>query len=64
MNPLTQRTAAAIKALGGPAKVSSAYDISVGHLTAVCEGRAIPGPRTLKAVGLKIAADGEIVPIR
>jgi len=52
MNPLTQRAANAIKAMGGPERVSSAFDISLGHLKAVCAGRVAPGKRTLKACGL------------
>lgn len=52
MNPLTQRAANAIKAMGGPDTVSRRYDISLGHLKAVCAGRVVPGKRTLKACGL------------
>lgn len=61
---LSTRVAALINTMGGPAKVSGQYDISEGHLRAICEGRAVPGPRTLKAVGLRVAADGEIVTVR
>lgn len=53
--------ASAVKAIGGVMKFSAKFDICEGHVQAVIEGRAKPGPRTLKAVGLKVSDSGEIV---
>ena len=55
---------AAIKAKGGIEKASGSWDIQTGNLRAVCEGRAKPGPRLMKLLGLTQTADGEWVQTR
>ena len=41
----------AVHRAGGTAEFSRKHNISEGHIRAVLEGRAKPGPRTLKAIG-------------
>lgn len=55
---------AAIKAKGGIEKASSSWDIQAGNLRAVQEGRAKPGPRLKKLLGLTETADGNWVVTR
>lgn len=55
---------AAIKAKGGIEKASGSLDIQPGNLRAVQEGRAQPGPRLAKALGISRNADGEWVVTR
>lgn len=43
----------AVHRAGGVDKFSRKHNISEGHIRAVMEGRAKPGPRTLKAIGVK-----------
>lgn len=40
----------AVHRAGGVDKFSRKHNISEGHIRAVMEGRAKPGPRTLKAI--------------
>ena len=49
---LTAFVANAIKTKGGIEKASGSWDIQPGNLRAVSEGRAKPGPRLCKALGL------------
>ena len=43
---------AKIHQVGGMAQFESKYDVTVGHLRAVCAGRMEPGKRTARAAGL------------
>lgn len=61
---LTAFVANAIKAKGGIEKASGSWDIQTGNLRAVSEGRAKPGPRLCRALGLTERADGEWVVTR
>jgi len=55
---------AAIKAKGGIEKASGSWDIQIGNLKAVQDGRAKPGPRLMKLLGLTQTADGDWVQTR
>lgn len=61
---LTAFVTAAIKAKGGVEKASGSWDIQQGNLIAVSEGRAKPGPRLLKALGLTEINGGEWVALK
>lgn len=53
--------AAAIKKKGGIEKASGSFDIQVGNLRAVAEGRIQPGPRLQRALGITKTAGGDWV---
>jgi predicted RNA-binding protein len=53
-----------IQAKGGIHAASRSWDIQEGNLRAVMEGRAKPGPRLAKALGITQKADGEWVVTR
>jgi hypothetical protein len=61
---LLKYIAAAIHKKGGIEKASGSWDIQVGNLRAVSEGRVQPGPRLTKLLGLTQKADGEWVVTR
>lgn len=52
-----------VKALGGPAKFSKMHDISEGCIRAAIDPvrKLKPGPRVMRAVGLKKVTDGYVV---
>lgn len=66
MTPLKTREyiAAAVKSKGGYEYAARSWDIQAGNLKAVCEGRAKPGPRLCKTLGLTQTADGGYVVTR
>jgi hypothetical protein len=55
---------AAIKAKGGIEKASGSWDIQAGNLRAVSEGRAKPGPRLCKMLGLTEINNGEWIALK
>ena len=61
---LTAFVTAAIKAKGGVEKASGSWDIQQGNLRAVSEGRAKPGPRLCKMLGLTEINGGEWVALK
>ncbi len=61
---LLAHVAAVIQSKGGIERASGSWDIQVGNLKAVSEGRAQPGPRLAKALGITQKADGEWVVTR
>jgi len=61
---LTAFILAAIKSKGGIERASGSWDIQVGNLRAVSEGRAKPGPRLCKALGLTEINGGEWVVLK
>lgn len=52
-----------VKSFGGPAKFSKMHDISEGCVKAAIDPirKLKPGPRMMKAVGLKKVVDGYVV---
>jgi len=56
--------AAMIKSKGGIEKASGSWDIQIGNIKAVAEGRVQPGPRLAKKLGIEKNADGEWVVTR
>jgi len=54
----------AIKSKGGIERASGSWDIQVGNLQAVQDGRIQPGPRLQKALGITQLAGGDWVVTR